>query len=518
MASTTFVDRQTPIVASWLNDVNNAVYNAPANVVSYGADKTGLTDSTAAFTAALAASNVIYAPAGTYLVTNITLTTGKTLLTDGFATIFQQKSGQAVGTHIIDVTGSDVVVQSLKLIGNISTDTNEQQHGVFVRNTTTISRIFIGDLYGSNIRGDVLYIGGESGSPTTHVKFGTIIGSNILRNVVSIVGGQYIIGDAAITEGSTGYTTLDIEPNTETCHNIYVGYVKGAVFQCAPPLIANTAYNIHVGMLDLDPAYATNSTPTYSAYEPEIAIKLRNTTDIQLDHVKVSNHTELAIDYIWNSGEQRGKNIHIGYLNVNSVGSADTTYNAAIKGSAIDSITINSADVTLQSTSDCILLGDSSGSTYTRAIINRAVVNGTVARYISQGRFTNILINTTNAVAAFSRCYDCTLLDSHLTIPTLFSFSDRLVLINVTAVCSTAYYGSSVSDITRINCSFGGTVVPFSTTRASAAGQTGEVVYGGTTGTTVGASGAASALPANPLGYVICYVGSTQVKIPYYTA
>lgn len=27
MASTTFTDGQTPILASWLNDVNNAVYN-----------------------------------------------------------------------------------------------------------------------------------------------------------------------------------------------------------------------------------------------------------------------------------------------------------------------------------------------------------------------------------------------------------------------------------------------------------------------------------------------------------
>ena len=42
------------------------------------------------------------------------------------------------------------------------------------------------------------------------------------------------------------------------------------------------------------------------------------------------------------------------------------------------------------------------------------------------------------------------------------------------------------------------------------------VSLGGTTATTVGAAGGASALPATPLGYLIAYVGSTPVKIPYY--
>ena len=43
------------------------------------------------------------------------------------------------------------------------------------------------------------------------------------------------------------------------------------------------------------------------------------------------------------------------------------------------------------------------------------------------------------------------------------------------------------------------------------------VSLGSTTATTVGAAGGASALPATPLGYLIAYVGTTQVKIPYYS-
>lgn len=46
----------------------------------------------------------------------------------------------------------------------------------------------------------------------------------------------------------------------------------------------------------------------------------------------------------------------------------------------------------------------------------------------------------------------------------------------------------------------------------------GEICYGGSTATTVGAAGAASALPALPLGYIIINVAGTSAKIPYYNA
>lgn len=38
-----------------------------------------------------------------------------------------------------------------------------------------------------------------------------------------------------------------------------------------------------------------------------------------------------------------------------------------------------------------------------------------------------------------------------------------------------------------------------------------------TTFTTIGANGAASALTANPVGYVVVMIGNTAVQIPYYT-
>ena len=52
----------------------------------------------------------------------------------------------------------------------------------------------------------------------------------------------------------------------------------------------------------------------------------------------------------------------------------------------------------------------------------------------------------------------------------------------------------------------------------AAFGEANKLVLGGTTGTTVGAAGGASALPATPTGYLIAFVGTTEVRIPYYAA
>ena len=52
-----------------LTKVSYSMINqAPANVLDYGADKTGVADSTAAFQAAISTGQAIYAPAGTYKI------------------------------------------------------------------------------------------------------------------------------------------------------------------------------------------------------------------------------------------------------------------------------------------------------------------------------------------------------------------------------------------------------------------------------------------------------------------
>ena len=61
------------------------ITGAPANVLDYGADLTGTTDSAPAFTAALAASSLVYIPNGTYrLNSTITLSSEKVIYGAGY--------------------------------------------------------------------------------------------------------------------------------------------------------------------------------------------------------------------------------------------------------------------------------------------------------------------------------------------------------------------------------------------------------------------------------------------------
>lgn len=70
--------------------------------------------------------------------------------------------------------------------------------------------------------------------------------------------------------------------------------------------------------------------------------------------------------------------------------------------------------------------------------------------------------------------------------------------------------------VSRINAVFGVEHNP--QTGAHAEISVTGLTWNGTTQTTVGAAGAASALPANPLGYIRATVGSTAIVIPYYRA
>ena len=158
MTTTTFTDGQTLIKSSWLNDINTVCYGAlgssgvvPTNgtqvianlglsggagagsigytpsgtgavattvqaklqqtvsVTDFGADPTGVADSTAAFNAAITAMNLIgggtvMVPAGTYLALSIAMLSNVTLELRAGATI--KKNGGAGTTQILNFTGT----------------------------------------------------------------------------------------------------------------------------------------------------------------------------------------------------------------------------------------------------------------------------------------------------------------------------------------------------------------------------------------------------------------------------
>lgn len=75
--------------------------------------------------------------------------------------------------------------------------------------------------------------------------------------------------------------------------------------------------------------------------------------------------------------------------------------------------------------------------------------------------------------------------------------------------------GSKVLDIASTGLGITGRADINGTAASTTAGH---LNLGSTTQSTIGANGAASALTANPLGYLIAYIGTTKVIFPYYNA
>lgn len=282
------------------------------SVKDFGAVGDGVTDDTAAIQAALSAANQVYfpTPAVDYLVSSIDIPADRTLVTDGASVKFQQKSGQPVGTRVFNVMGPNVVIGDMTVEGNISTDTDEQNHAININSGvagTSLYNVRVGNIRGINIRGDVIYIGQTLSSGTVSgVSVASADGNNILRNVVSIVGGADIeIGQ--VTGPAVGYMHVDVEPDgtyTGNAVNVHVGQVKGrhigvVVNNPSGDLVFNE--NIQFGEVNLDPSFATQSTPAYApgASIASRAVILRSTKDVAIGTLKVNGYNGSAI---WKEG------------------------------------------------------------------------------------------------------------------------------------------------------------------------------------------------------------------------
>ena len=221
MASTTFVDRQTPIMADWLNDVNDYVYNNPAiNVKDYGAVGDGTTDDTAAIQAALnAATGMVIIPPGSYIISSglvFPQTKGVSLVGfgearaaandypvkltfthTGSAAIRLTKDGQALKNVVIESSGArasaalDTTSFGVLVEGNDSTNTtvaNSLLENVFVAKHPSHGFVYSGanfmnrfnGLAVRDCKGHALYISdGTITSRTNKGRPGGFIGDHL---------------------------------------------------------------------------------------------------------------------------------------------------------------------------------------------------------------------------------------------------------------------------------------------------------------------------------------------------
>lgn len=209
------------------------IQGSPANVLDFGADSTGTTDSTAAFNAALAASSSVFVPAGTYLVENITeFNSGCELFGEGFNSILKL-ANTSPDSHILDINHNTfaanidgLYVHDLQLQGETATPVFEEQcHLVAL---TGVTNALFENVKFYAFSGDGMYIGsGDSGVDEYHNSNITISkcvfdGVNKEnRNGISVIDCNNLLVDNcyfANTTKSTMPGAIDIEPNANTYH------------------------------------------------------------------------------------------------------------------------------------------------------------------------------------------------------------------------------------------------------------------------------------------------------------
>ena len=305
------------------------------DVRAFGAQGDGRTDDTAAFTAALRAADVISVPAGTFIVSQVAVPGGKTMLTQGANTILQQRRGLPSGTPVLRVTGSNVEIGSLKIIGNIATDRGEWMHAVAIhpsRFTGTISDVRIGDIIGENIRGDVVEIYPRAPYDAVRIRIGHLVGNNVLRAVASICGGEDI-EIRSCTGRRVGYSHFTVEPDAPCtpARNVRVGQVTGRHAIVAPVSPAVVADGVSIATLDLDPAYALGSSPEYShrGSAGMAGLVLRNCRSLNIGTFRAKGFAGPAIEQLFNRGELSRQELRIDQAEIsdcNRAASPDEAY------------------------------------------------------------------------------------------------------------------------------------------------------------------------------------------------
>lgn len=324
------------------------------DLTDYLAD--GETDIDAAWAEAFALRNYVRLPTGVWEASSLELSAGKVLLTDGLGTVIQQKSGLAAGTRLIEITGSGAKLapdSAITLRGNIATDTDEQQHGIYVRGAGNITGIVIGNVAGEDIRGDVIYVGGLATATVTDVTIGDVTGANILRNIVTVTGGASVgVGDITAL-GAVGYMAFDIEPNenSQACKDITAKSIKGGRVGIVGQSAAGFVERVTIDALDLDPAFSPNTTPPYSGfgYIEETGLWLRNCRNVTFGSYKARDFEDHAVKYVWNGGEMVGDDITFTSIDWANCNWGEATYNTQAEILSTDTVTFEGGTVVLPS-------------------------------------------------------------------------------------------------------------------------------------------------------------------------
>jgi hypothetical protein len=328
---------------------------------------------------ALAMGQVLYVPQGTYPMLTWAPPADLTLVTAGRRTIFEQLGSNGVPQRFIRVLVDNVRLWpggSATIRGNIARNATSFNSGVqvYAGNGTTINRFVCGDIYGTDIGGDVLETGSHPLGRLGDCQIGTIYADNVLRNIISITAGSSGHIEGVIQLGGVGLVGLDFEPDrysgspienwtfgTARCHRVtFAGDPERPIG------------NVSGELLDLSYTNFRSSSPPFdyggvtAAASPtlfEVGIRYRNCRSVVLKRAFIRNfprgavvdigegrddsYTQLfRVDYLelhndgatsgYEIAQQKTSRLSIGYLVSNDKPNAATA--TLIGGTAHDSV------------------------------------------------------------------------------------------------------------------------------------------------------------------------------------
>ncbi|HEX6073072.1 MAG TPA: glycosyl hydrolase family 28-related protein [Sphingomicrobium sp.] len=304
----------------------------------FGAIGDGVTDDTAAIAAALSAGSMAHIPAGAYVVSSLSIPANTAVTTDGHDTILIQKPGTGATTPIIKIKSSNVRVGDISVQGRLGLTgdtTGEWNHGVQIGlepdATNSISNVTVGNVRGTNIRGDVVSVVVHStaygnGHRLSEISVGKISGTNVYRHVCAITGGS-AISIESITGSQVGYMMFDIEtdPGSGTVCGVTVGYIKGHHAAAVGTTGADCLEGIQIGEVDLDPAHCGPSSPLYAPIPAQVAgFLVRNTKNLEIGAFKANGHAQSALASI--IGDLAHMAVHIGSAEVPTSNTSNSVY------------------------------------------------------------------------------------------------------------------------------------------------------------------------------------------------
>ncbi len=272
-------------------------------------------------------------PPGTYYVGEVKFSGSKYQIRSDGVTFRQRPGltgdGQLHPIIIFTPDANNIRMGNIRLVGNIATDRDEFSHGIMV---LAADNITIGDIYGENIRGDVLYTYGRTTSEAEHQRdlvTGVVTGRNIYRCIVAMAGGEAKIA-GIVQAGPVGYRDFDAEPNREGAYQpvtAHIGFIQGSVVQITSddPNVIND--DIRITRLDLDGGRIANSVPSYPHHSGgnAIALSINRVASVDIGELRVENYPSYPVALF-----DRWRSVRIGSLDFRNSNTVETTYKTIV--------------------------------------------------------------------------------------------------------------------------------------------------------------------------------------------